>query len=898
MTAAPQFIVGIDLGTTHTALASAPLEAEHEPSVFPIEQLIGERELMARPLLPSCLYLPLEGSWLVGEYARRRGTEQAGRLITSAKSWLSHASVDRQAAILPWASAEVSEAERLSPVQASARILEHVRASWDRSHPEAPLAEQQLVLTVPASFDQAARQLTLQAAQSAGLSPRLLEEPQAAFYDYLARHGVSELEALLAAGDPQAGANILVCDVGGGTTDLSLLVVQHGSEGISVDRSAVGRHLLLGGDNIDHALAHALEQPLAGGERLEPMLFSQLVLKCREAKERLLGENAPELCRITLARSGSALIGATLSADLTRESVEQVTLNGLFPPATLGQTMPRRAAGLLTFGLPYERDPAITRHVAGFVARHVAPGQGIDAILLNGGVFHAPAVVSRLVEVVQSFAGNRLTVLRHADPDLAVARGAVVFGQALNGRGLRIGGGSAHGYYVGLGGAHHHRLMCVVPRGAREGERHLAPTPLKLKLGRAVRFELFASECAVLHAPGEVATLNEDDFEALPQVVAEFEASQADEAVDVQVAGELTPVGTLDLECLESGGSGRRYRLAFELRGQEAPKARRSSVPSVRETTPLARADEAVARVFGKGRKDVKEREIKDLLRELERLLGARESWSAELTRALFDTIGPKHKARRRSADHERVYFMLTGFCLRPGFGYQLDRERVALIWPLFEQGVSFASEARVWQQFFICWRRVAGGLQEAQQLAIADKVEPFVAPDEAKLKRPKGFKPQAPEEMIELLSRLERLPVKRRLRFARWMLERTWTSRDPRLWAAIGRVGARVTAYASVHHVLPASNAEELLDHLLRERWDELKSAAYAAMLLARRTDDRARDVSESMRKEVLARMQKLDVRQDFIQCVEETVATGDRDRAEFLGEDLPVGLVLGSDD
>ncbi len=897
MTAAPRFIVGIDLGTTHTALASSPLEAAVEPEVFAIEQLTGDRELMARPLLPSCLYLPLEGDWLVGEFARRRGTEQAGRLIASAKSWLSHASVDRQAPILPWASADVDEELRLSPVAASARILEHLRACWERAHPEAPLAEQQLVLTVPASFDQGARQLTLQAAQSAGLSPRLLEEPQAAFYDYLARHGVSELEALLGGGDSEAVAHVLICDVGGGTTDLSLLSVQYGSDGVAVDRSAVGRHLLLGGDNIDHALAHTLEGQLAGKERLDPILFSQLVLRCREAKERLLAEGAPEAQRITLARSGSALVGATLSADLTREQVHQVTLDGFFPPAALGQTMPRRAAGLLTFGLPYERDPAITRHVASFVARHLAPEQTIDALLLNGGVFHAPAIVSRLVEVVQSFSDKRLKVLRHADPDLAVARGAVVFGQALNGSGLRIGGGSAHGYYVGLGGARQQQVMCVVPRGAKESERHLAPTPLKLKLGRAVRFELFASECSVLHAPGEVVPLNDDDFEALPQVVAEFESSQGDAAVDVQVAGELTPVGTLDLECLETGPSGRRFRLAFELRGQEAPKSRRSGAPSARETTPLARADEAVARVFGKGRKDVKEREIKDLVRELERLLGARESWSAELTRALFDVIAPKHKARRRSADHERVYFMLTGFCLRPGFGYQLDRERVALVWPLFEQGVTFGSEARVWQQFFICWRRIAGGLNEAQQLAIADKVEPFVAPEEAKLKRPKGFKPQGPEEMIELLSRLERLPVKRRLRFAHWMLERTWTSRDPRLWAAIGRVGARVTAYASVHHVLPAAHAEELLDHLLRERWDELKSAPYAAMLLARRTDDRARDVSESLRKEVVSRLRKLDVRQDFIHCVEEMVATGDRDRAEFLGEDLPVGLVLESE-
>jgi hypothetical protein len=240
---------------------------------------------------------------------------------------------------------------------------------------------------------------------------------------------------------------------------------------------------------------------------------------------------------------------------------------------------------------------------------------------------------------------------------------------------------------------------------------------------------------------------------------------------------------------------------------------------------------------------------------------------------------------------------MLVGFCLRPGFGYLLDPERVSQVWPLFAQSLTFGGESRNWQQFFICWRRLAGGLDERQQLEICEQVEPFVAPEEAKLKRPKGFRPLAPEEMIELLSRLERLPVARRVRFARWLLERTWTSRDPRLWAAIGRVGARVTAYGSVHHVLPAKHAEEFLDHLLRERWDDLRSAPYAAVLLSRRTDDRARDISDTLRKEVLRRLQGAGVREDWLRSVQECLPAGDRDRADFMGEELPVGLVLGGD-
>ncbi len=901
-----EFIVGVDLGTSHTAVAYCPIAAARTPEIFGISQLVGAHERASRPLLPSSLFLPLayesspaetvDESWVVGEYARSRGLELTGRLITSAKSWLCHASVDREAPILPWGS-ELPEAEKLSPVRASARILGAVEAAWDKEHPGAPLARQQLVLTVPASFDQGARQLTVRAAQRVGLAPRLLEEPQAAFYDYLAAHGTGALEELLKRKDAEQAAHVLVCDVGGGTTDLSLLRVHLVDGQVSIDRSAVGRHLLLGGDNIDHALAHAVETKLELPARLEAPLFAQLVQQCRRAKEVLLGPGAPERHRVTLVRPGSALVGSALAFDLEREQVRQIAIEGFFPRVDLAQPAARRGGGLMTFGLPYERDPAITRHVANFVARHMGKAAAVDALLVNGGVFHAPDILARLAEVVGSFFEQPLVVLEHSDPDLAVARGAAVFGRALQGHGLRIGGGSAHGYYLGLVAQGDRRLLCVVPRGAKEAERHATQNPLLLKLGRAVRFELFASDSAGPHAPGTVVEPNDDEFEALPQVVAEFSGDPTGDEIGVHVEGELTSIGTLDLECVENPPGTRRFQLAFELRGQEAPAPRSKRSESIRATTPMAEADEAVARVFGKGRKDVKEREAKDLVRELERILGVRDSWSAGVTRALFDVVAPKHQARRRSLDHERVYFMLIGFCLRPGFGYLLDQQRVALVWPLFSQGLTFGTESRSWQQFFICWRRIAGGLDDAQQSAICDLVEPFIAPEDAKLKRPKGFKPSAPEEMLELLSRLERLPIERRVRFARWLLERTWTSRDPRLWGALGRVAARVTAYASVHHVLPPKYAEEFLDHLLRERWDELKSAPYAATLMARRTDDRARDIGDSVRRDVLKRLEKLDVRQDWITCVRDVVPTGDRDRAEFLGEELPVGLELGAE-
>lgn len=902
MVGGSRYIVGIDLGTSHAALAWSDADGSGPVRTLEIPQLVDSTVVDADVLLPTCLYRPLDferqkdpehGEWWIGRYARRRGQEVHGRMVASAKSWLCHGGVNRLAPILPWGSSALAEQERLSPVRASTLVLEHLGRAWDSAHPDAPLSEQQLVLTVPASFDQVARELTVRAAVALGLKPRLLEEPQAAFYDYLDLKGTEALERLLANSAEGEGVRVLVCDVGGGTTDLSLLRVRGRASGLAVDRVAVGRHLLLGGDNVDHALAHTVEKRLSGDERMEPSLFAQLVFQCRDAKERLLSENPPAHHTVTVVKPGAKLVGKTLASDVEAELVEKIAVDGFFPRVAFHEPRATRGAALVTFGLPYEREPAVTRHVARFLERHLGASR-LDALLVNGGVFHSTRILQRLVDVVGSFFETPVISLEHTDPDRAVARGAAVYGRALGGIGLRIGGGAAHGYYVGLDTGAREKVMCVVPKGAKESERHAASRELDLVVGRMVRFDLYASDGETWHAPGEIVDLNRDEFEQLPAAVVEFAGDQSGETLKVRVEGELTPIGTLNLECVGNGG--KRYELAFELRGQE-PELERSESESRRpKKVVVAReADEAVLRVFGKGRKDVSEREPKDLLRELERLLGNRQDWPADLARALFDVVAPKYKARRRSIDHERMFWMLVGFCMRPGYGYVLDGRRVSLVAPLFEEGLTFGAEARSWQQFFIAWRRMAGGLDEAEQVGICDLVEPFIAPEEAKLRRPKGFKALARDEIVELVSRLERLPVKRRVRLSHWLLEQTWTNRDPRLWAAIGRIGARVPAYASAHHVLPPAHAEEFLDHLLREPWAEIKSAAYAAKELCRVTEDRVRDVSPRLRQEVARRLEAAGARPDWIDCVRHHVPPRAADQAEFLGEELPLGLTLG---
>jgi hypothetical protein len=301
-----------------------------------------------------------------------------------------------------------------------------------------------------------------------------------------------------------------------------------------------------------------------------------------------------------------------------------------------------------------------------------------------------------------------------------------------------------------------------------------------------------------------------------------------------------------------------------------------------------------VQRVFGKGRKDVKEREVKDLLRVLDRLLGERREWNLETNRSLFDVLGPLHKSRRRTVDHERVYLLLASYCLRPGVGHALDPGRVGLVAPLLGEGLAFPESERNWQQLFIAWRRLAAGLDEKTQTKLRDQIDPFLAPASAKLNKPKSFRPLSLLDGLEAASWLERVPVKRRAQLVEWILERTWTDREPRLWAALGRLGTRVPLYASAHHVLPARSAEELIDHLLRERWNELPTATFAATLIARRTGDRARDVNDATRAEVVRRLTAESARPEWIEYVREVVPPERTDQAALFGEELPVGLTL----
>mgnify|MGYP000133981693 CR=1 FL=1 len=590
----PRYIVGIDLGTTNCVLAYVDTAQEPEDPDAPavamlaIPQLTRPGTVETRLQLPSFLYLPLEDElppeslslpWgpaqrVIGELARARGAEVPTRVVASAKSWLCAAGIDPSEPILPWQAP--ADVPRLSPVDAQAAYLAHLRAAWDAAMP-APLAEQEVYLAVPASFDAAARALTVRAAEAAGLSgARLLEEPQAAFYAWIAATRGSWR------GEVQVGDVILVCDVGGGTTDLTLVAVGEEDGSLTLERKAVGDHILLGGDNMDLTLAHTVRARLAAeGTVLDDWQFRGLVHGCREAKETLLATDAPDRAPVVILGRSRKVVGGTVRTDVAREEAEHILVDGFFPLVDRdARPQLARRLGLQEIGLRYAADPAITRHVAGFVGRHreVAP-DGPTAVLFNGGVMRAARFRQRMVEVLSSWRGEAVRVLEGADADLAVAQGAATYGLARRGRGVRIRGGTARAYYVGVETAAPAvpglppplKAVCVAPFGMEEGsEAELPELEFGLVVGEPAEFRFFGSSVRRNDVPGTVVDQwSPGELDELAPLEATLTAEgEEGRTVPVRLRAHVTEVGTLELWCVARDG--RQWRLEFNLRQQGA----------------------------------------------------------------------------------------------------------------------------------------------------------------------------------------------------------------------------------------------------------------------------------------------------------------------------------------
>jgi len=920
----PRYLVGIDLGTTHTVVAYADLAkaARAEIQLFHIDQLVAPGEIAAEPLLPSVRYhaspdeltdadvrLPWpspepESTYrpVIGKLARVLGSKSQGRFVTSAKSWLSHASADRTAAILPWGAPE--EIPKISPIEASASYLRHVRSAWNYHHPEARLEAQEIVVTVPASFDEAARTLTLEATRLAGLpNVRLLEEPQAVCYDWLWNHRNSLRKQLAEV------RLLLVCDVGGGTTDLTLIKVEPDEDEPKLTRIAVGNHLMLGGDNIDLTLAHLAERRLMGDDRkLSAAELSQLVEQCRLAKERLLAPDAPESSTVTLLGTGARLIGGARSVELARSEVHRIALDGFFPMVSLADHPDRKRSGVVEFGLPYAADPAISKHLAAFLTHHFEIAREAlqsdsaepvpDAVLLNGGVFRSSTIAQRLVELVTAWGKHRPVLLKNDRPDLAVAYGAVAYGLARRGHAVqRIGGGSARSYFlvVETGRDEPPKGVCILPRGTEEGrEIVLTDRTFLLRLGQPVRFNLASSSEDRRFQPGEMADIDEDRFIYLPPLAVVFdrESVQGRTEQAVQIAAALTEIGTLDLHCVAADNSEQRWKIEFQLR-QTAPQ---TALPEARRHPRFDQAIEKIRLVFGKKAKAADTKMVKGLRSELEKILGPRADWDTALLRDLFGALLEGLPHRRRSAEHERLWFSLTGYCLRPGFGYPLDDWRVEQVFTIYGQGLQFVNEVQNWTEWWTFWRRLAGGLNEEAQRSIFEDLADFINPETAKRGNlPALAKKRSYEDMVRLAAVLERLPAPQKTELGNWLLQRLSKPSEPtESWWALGRVGARVPFHGSVHNVVSRITAEEWLVQILSHDFKKEPHAGFATALISRLCGDRERDIDPTLRQRVIERLRIGKAPDSWIGMVSEVKELSEADEKRIFGEALPPGLKL----
>ncbi|MCG3725658.1 molecular chaperone DnaK [Vibrio cincinnatiensis] len=929
----PRFLVGIDLGTTNTVVAFCEITdnlSQSEITLFPIDQLVGPGEVVRKPLLPSFRYHPAHGQvssadltlpWkhqavdgdidpvIIGEWARELGSKVAGRHVSSAKSWLSHQSVDRTANVLPWAGA--NDVEKVSPVIASASYLNHIRQAWNYRHPSDPLENQEVVVTVPASFDETARKLTIEAAALAGLKKiRLLEEPQAVCYDWYARHQKTAHQEL------QTLPLILVCDIGGGTTDLSLIEAQFQQGELALNRIGVGEHLMLGGDNLDLALAHLAEQRLNQTQKLNAANLTKLIQQTRKAKENLLTANAPQEVKITMLGSGSKLLGGTKSIPLSQQDVHRIALDGFFPLTDFSQRPDKRRSAVVEFGLPYAADPAISKHIAEFLHQHQPvsiaalghkePNQPAIPVglLLNGGVFNSERITKRLLQLLENWRQSPITLLDNPHPDWSVALGAVAFAKARRGAQLKIGGGAARSYFLHLQEKNKMgNALCLLAKGTEEGQEiRLTGRRFSLTLGEPVRFNLLTSthdtiaqDTAIQN--GVVVKVDPDIFTPLPPYIvaldsegATLEANQK-ERVTVQLACQLTEVGTLKLECVSIDDDQKRWALEFEVRHQKALETEPAAL-----SPHLVECQSLISHLYSGNKKSSEGHEIKTLTRDLEKRLGKRDEWDFITLRQLFDTLAQGRKRRRRSEQHEKNWLRLAGFTLRPGFGDTTDSWRIEQMWGLYQQGIQFQNH-QGWSDWWVFWRRIAGGLNQEQQETILADIAKYLHPGATKNPQTaKSAQEMGYEAMVRLAASLEHLEVEDKILLTQWFLNKACHQHqfEQAHWWAVGRLASRTPLYASQHTVIPRDIVEQWLPKLLEQDWQREPMIAFACVMICRKTGDRTLDIRDDIRQQVTEKLKQCKAPTSWIHLMDSRGELSAGESKRMFGDTLPSGLIL----
>jgi molecular chaperone DnaK (HSP70) len=930
-----RFSIGVDLGTTNCALAFVPLQGDGRSEVLAVPQWATLSAIAESAALPSFLYLPEEAAaaqlqvgeadhqeWIVGQLARKKAAESPGRVAHSAKSWLCHHTADRSAGFLPWGSDDIARDSKISPVRASALILDHLKRAWNERFANAgadfEFDRQEITVTVPASFDAAAQRLTLMAALEADFPETvcLLEEPQAAFYCWLEQHDfATDLFGRLPS-DADGTHHVLVVDIGGGTSDFSLfeLCPQTNGSAPHIQRKAVGDHILLGGDNVDLAIAHLLE-PRLTGERRGKLLATEwddLVARCRDLKEKLLtGDDRPdEPCPISLPGRGSGLVAALRTAQLTRGEIEALLLDGFFPECP-AQAYPYRAqAALKEWGLPYASDGAVTRHLAAFLRGRPR----VDAILFNGGSLRPEFLRDRICQQVMKWQGGPPPVaLENAEPELAVARGAALFGKARHWGTRRIEAAAARAVFLEVGRGRtpeadeqaRPSLVCVLPHGAAsEQQFEITGLPLEVQTNRLARFQAYYSTRDDGSRAGDIINLSEDDHHALPPletVVKVTELGPGPTAtLAVRLIASANELGLLQIFFVSADPSIRQsWPLEFNLRPLEQDGPAAAKIPASDAAAPAkpnvsGQALEAArARIRSSFNSPPNRRETLTatrLLKSLEQILGMpKGQWNAGVVRALWPALESCMARRKESPDHEEAWLILAGFLLRPGFGAAADEVRIDNLWRLREHGLSFPGRRSKVQEY-VLWRRVAGGLVQQRQ-------EEILTLELGKIRTQKKVEP----ELVRLAGSLERLPIPMKTELANLFIDAASNlARDNKHCApylgALGHLLSRAPLYAGPETVVSPDLVERAYEAFRRLNWATAELTEMQTLFLraARVVDSRNFDLPRAARYRIATQLENAGVAPQKTAKLKEFTPVGGAERISLHDESLPPGLIL----
>lgn len=904
-----RYIIGIDLGTTNSCVSYVDMQDPRAAiRILSLPQLVGPGQMESKPLLPSFCYLAGQEEWekgaiglpwapqrdyIVGEFALSYGAKVPTRLVTSAKSWLCHSSAARRDPILPPSG---DPSLRISPVEASSRYLRHIAEVWNttiaKGNPEDEIEQQQVIVTVPASFDEVARALTIESARKAGFaSISMLEEPQAAFYNWIDQHAQSWPKHLA------PGDRILVCDVGGGTTDFSYITVQEVGEKLSFLRMAVGDHLLLGGENIDHALAQIVADQLPG--ELNSTQWQYLCHQARLAKEALYSEGA-ESYRFVLTGTGSKVVAGTQTYVLEKKQADEIVLKGFFGHAAWDEAIRKKSsAGFKSIGLPYEQEPSIIKHMAQFLDRHLCVrGNSPTHILFNGGTMLPKVFQEAVLHSLQTwFPQQKLTLLTASHFDHAVARGAAYFGKVKQGMGIRIGGGSPRSYYLGIevkdGSENKLQALTLLPRGTEEGtsmqsERTFLTTP-----NTPVAFQLYTSHVRLDDQSGTIVPIIEEELHPLPPIhtiLRYGKAGESQQSIPVQLGIHLTAIGTLEV-WLQSLKSEHRWQLEFQLRTATGQDHSMGGVGKVRKDETfnsefLVKANTLLQETFVVD----SSHPPKNLMEKLEKTLEmSRKEWPLSVLRGLWTTLLTFYPQRIVSQELMERWWNLAGFLLRPGKGYPLDDFRIKDLWKIILGELKKNQPPEVQMQQLICFRRIAAGLNRGQQLQIGGTISSNILTQKGLVQ---GKPAHLYHERLRTLVSMELIEISTKVKIGQALIDKIIHGGADRVefWA-FSKVAARQQLQGTLSHIVPASTCaqwmESLIKHASKIPHERLKEMVIPA---ARFTGHREVDLPLNTREKLAGLFNDPHIHQ----LLTEVVPLTEAEKEAAFGESLPPGLQL----